>query len=195
MTRVLLVDDHLHSRRETHKILTGGGYDVVGEAASGTAVAGMIQQTAPHVVLMAVGLSDLDGISAAQQIMAAQPTPIILLTSHHDSKTIRRATAAGVMGYLVKPLRPEELRPSIELALAHFQEFVTLREENANLKKTIEARKVIEKAKGILMENQGYSEAEAFSLIKRQSMNLRKPMKEIAEALILSEAVSRTGKS
>ena len=195
MKRVLLVDDHPRSRQEVSTVLRSGGYDVVGEGSSGMSVAGLISATAPHFVLMAVGLSDLDGISVAQQIMAAQPTPIILLTSHHDAKTIRRATAAGVMGYLVKPLRAEELSPTVELALAHFQEFAALRQENANLKKTLEARKVIDKAKGLLMESHGYTEAEAFSLIKRESMNLRKPMKEIAEALILSETIGRSGKN
>lgn len=119
----------------------------------------------------------------------------MLLTSHHDAVTIQRATAAGIMAYLVKPLRAEELQPAIEMALARFREFVALRQENVNLKKTIEARKVIDRAKGILMEMHGYSEAEAFSLIKRESMNLRKPMKEIAEALLLSESLHRSGKS
>jgi AmiR/NasT family two-component response regulator len=194
MTRVLLVDDHTRSRQEASGVLQSGGYDVVGEGSSGMGAAGLISATAPHVVLMAVGLGDLDGISAAQQIMAAKPTPIIILTSHHDTKTIQRAAAAGVMGYLVKPLRAQELSPAIEMALAHFQEFATLRNENAMLKKNLEARKVIEKAKGILMESHGYTESEAFSLIKRESMNLRKPMKEIAEALILSETFGRSGK-
>lgn len=195
MTRVLLVDDHVRSRQQLTGVLKRGGYDVVGEGSSGIGVAGLIGATAPHVVLMSVGLRDLDSISVAQQIMAAEPTPIILLTSHHDTQTLHRAMAAGVIGYLVKPLRAEQLLPAIELALAQFQEFAALRSENANLKKILEARKVIEKAKGILMEGHGYTESAAFSLIKRESMNLRKPMKEIAEALILSEALNKNGKS
>lgn len=195
MTRVLLVDDHPRSRQDVVNILRGTAYEIVGVGASGLGLAGLIGAKTPDVVLMAVGLSDLDGISAAQQVMSAEPLPIVLLTSHHDAVTIRRAAAAGIMGYLVKPLRAEELQPAIELALAHFREFVALRQENVNLKRTIEARKVIDRAKGILMEMHGYSEAEAFSLIKRESMNLRKPMKEIAEALILSETLHRSGKS
>lgn len=191
--KILLVDDHISSRRDAVSVLRSGGYEVVAETSSGIAAAGLVGAKSPDVVLMAVGLGDLDGISAAQQIMAAQPTPIVLFTSHVDLNTIRRAAAAGVMGYLIKPLRAEELQPTIELALAHFREFVALRAENANLKKTLEARKVIEKAKGLLMEMNGYAEAEAFSLIKRESMNLRRPMKEIAEALILSAALSKRG--
>ena len=195
MTRVLLVDDHGRSRQQLTGVLKRGGYDVVGAASIGVTVAGPIRAPAPQVVLISVGLRDLDAIGVAQQIMAAEPTPIILLTSHYDEQALHRAMAAGVMGYLVKPLRAEQLLPAIELALAQFQEFAALRSENANLKNLLEARKVIEKAKGILMEGHGYTESAAFSLIKRESMNLRKPMKEIAEALILSEALSKNGKS
>jgi len=97
----------------------------------------------------------------------------------------------GIMGYLVKPLRSSELAPAIELAIAHFEEFIALRKENQDLKKTLEARKVIERAKGILMANQGLSEADAFALIKRKSMDLRKPMAEIAQALVLSDELAK----
>lgn len=95
------------------------------------------------------------------------------------------------MGYLVKPLRGSELAPAIELAVAHFEEFIALRKENDNLKKTLEARKIIERAKGILMVNQGLSEANAFALIKRKSMDMRKPMAEIAQALVLSDDLAK----
>jgi response regulator NasT len=141
---------------------------------------------------MAVGLADLDGIRAARRIMQAKPIPIILVSSHYDTETVERAKRAGVMGYLLKPLRDGELLPTIELAVSHFQEFIALQKENENLKKTLEARKVIERAKGILMKSRGLSEAEAFSLIQRKSMDLRKPMGEIAQAVIVSEELSKT---
>jgi len=95
-----------------------------------------------------------------------------------------------VMSYLIKPLREGELLPAIELAISHFQEFVALQKENENLKKTLEARKVIERAKGILMKRERLSEPEAFSLIQRKSMDMRKPMVEIAEAIILSQEIT-----
>jgi response regulator NasT len=145
----------------------------------------------PEVILMAVGLADMDGIRAARRIMQAHPLPVILLTSHFDAVTIERAKRAGIMGYLVKPLRGSELAPAIELAIAHFEEFIALRKENDNLKKTLEARKIIERAKGILMANQGLSEADAFALIKRKSMDMRKPMAEIAQALVLSDELAK----
>jgi len=123
--------------------------------------------------------------------MQAHPLPVILLTSHFDAATIERAKRAGIMGYLVKPLRASELAPAIELAIAHFEEFIALRKENDNLKKTLEARKIIERAKGILMANQGLSEADAFALIKRKSMDMRKPMAEIAQAPVLSDEFAK----
>jgi len=134
-----------------------------------------------------VGLPDMDGISAAGKIMEERATPIVLLTSHYEPGTIERAKAAGVMAYLVKPLREEELLPAVELAISRFEEFMSLRKENENLKRTLEARKTIERAKGILMKQQDLSEAEAFSLIQKKSMDMRKPMAEIAHAIILAE--------
>jgi AmiR/NasT family two-component response regulator len=194
MRRVLVIDDHGPSRDNLKRALAAGGCEVVGEGASGEGAAQLAAATLPEVILMAVGLSDLDGIRAARKIMQSTPVPVILVSSHYDTETVERAKRAGVMGYLLKPLRDSELFPTIEIALSHFQEFVALRKENENLKKTLEARKIIERAKGLLMKKQGLSEGEAFSLIQRKSMDLRKPMSEIAQAVILSEEISK-GKS
>jgi len=191
MRRVLVIDDHEPSRKNLFSVLAESGFEVVGNGTSGAGVLELSLATNPEVILMAVGLADLDGIRAARRIMQTHPLPVILLTSHFDAVTIERATRAGVMGYLVKPLRGSELAPAIELAVAHFEEFIALRKENQDLKKTLEARKIIERAKGILMVNQGLSEAAAFALIKRKSMELRKPMAEIAQALVLSDELAK----
>jgi two-component system, response regulator PdtaR len=190
MRRVMVIDDHEPSRGNLVRVLRESGFRIVGEASSGVAGLDLASATAPDVILMAVGLPDLDGIRAARKIMQAKPLPIVLVTSHYDAATIERAKRAGVMGYLIKPLRGGELLPVIELAILHFQEFVALQKENENLKKTLAARKIIERAKGILMKRQGLSEAEAFSLIQRKSMDMRKPMVEIAQALILSQEIT-----
>ena len=195
MRRVLVIDDHEPSRRDLFRVLAESGFEVAGAGTSGAGALELSLATNPDVILMAVGLADLDGIRAARKIMQAHPLPVILLTSHFDAVTIERATRAGVMGYLVKPLRGSELTPAIELAVAHFEEFIALRKENDNLKKTLEARKIIERAKGILMKSQELSEAEAFELIKRKSMDMRKPMAEIAQAILLSEEISKERKS
>ena len=191
MRRVLVIDDHHPSRKNLVTALVKSGYDVVGEGASGKTAFTLVATITPEIVLMAVGLPDQDGISVARKIMQATPLPIVLLTSHYDPETIDRAKRAGVMAYLIKPLREGELQPAIELAIAHFQEFAALQKQNENLKKTLEARKIIERAKGLLMQRRGLSEAEAFSLIQRKSMDLRKPMVEIAQAIILSQEVTK----
>ncbi len=191
MRRVLVIDDHDPSRRDLVSVLTESGYEIVGEGASGAGALGLALATSPDVILMAVGLSDLDGIRAARKIMEANPLPIVLLTSHYDAATIERAKGTGVMAYLIKPLREKELVPAIELAISRFQEFISLRTENEDLKKTLEARKVIERAKGILMKSRGFSEPEAFALMRKKSMETRKPMPEVAQAIILSEEISR----
>jgi len=190
MKRALVIDDHEPSRKNVVGVLAESGFQIVGAATSGAAGLQLASASAPDVILMAVGLPDLDGIRAARKIMQANPLPIVLVTSHYDAATIERAKRAGVMGYLIKPLREGELLPAIELAISHFQEFVALQKENENLKKTLEARKVIERAKGILMKRQRLSEPEAFSLIQQKSMDMRKPMVEIAQAVILSQEIT-----
>jgi response regulator NasT len=191
MRRVLVIDDHEPSRKNLFRVLAESGFEVAGDGTSGAGALELSLAANPEVILMAVGLADMDGIRAARKIMQAHPLPVILLTSHFDAVTIERAKRAGIMGYLVKPLRGSELAPAIELAIAHFEEFIALRKENDNLKKTLEARKIIERAKGILMANQGLSEADAFALIKRKSMDMRKPMAEIAQALVLSDELAK----
>jgi two-component system, response regulator PdtaR len=191
MSRVLVIDDHDPSRENLVSSLKGSGYEVVGEGTSGATGLALAATTAPDITLMAVGLPDLDGVQAARKIMQAHPHAILLLTSHNDKTTIDRAARAGLMGYLVKPLRECELRPAIELALARFQEFATLQKENEDLKKDLGARKIIERAKGILMESRRLTEADAFQLLKRQSMNTRKPMAEIAHAIVLAEEITK----
>ena len=189
--RVLVIDDHLSSKTFLLKALTERGFEVVGEGTTGKGALGLAKAAAPDVILMAVGLADMDGIRAAQAIMEESPFPVILLTSHYDAETIERTKGSGVMAYLIKPLREEELLPAIELAISRFAEFMSLREENEDLRKTLEARKVIERAKGILMKRQGLSEAEAFALIQKKSMDTRKSMAEMAQAIILTEEIMK----
>jgi response regulator NasT len=192
MRRVLIIDDHLPSRQNLTGALVDCGFTIVGEGTKGESALQLAVATVPDVILIAIGLPDLDGIRAARKIMQARPIPIILLSSHYEAETIERAKHAGVMGYLIKPLRACELLPAVELAVYHFEEFISLRKENENLKKTLDARKVIERAKGILMKRRGLSETEAFSLIQKKSMDLRKPMADIAQALVLGDELSTT---
>jgi two-component system, response regulator PdtaR len=186
MRRVLVIDDHDASRTQLVQILRGSGYEIAGEGGSGRAALALAQASAPDALLMAVGLGDGDGIDAARDLMQTKPLPIVLVTSHYDVPTVERAKQAGVMGYLVKPLRDEELTPAIELAITRFQDYVSLRQENSALKENLEARKLIERAKGLLMDQRSLTEEQAYSLMKKASMNMRKPMADVAQAILLA---------
>jgi len=195
MRRVLVIDDHEPSRKHLVKILTEGRYEIAGEGASGKLAMAMAKNVAADVILMAVGLSDIDGIEAARDMMRSRPLPVVLITSHYDPATVERAKQAGVMGYLVKPLRGEELSPTIELAITRFQDFLALREENSTLKENLESRKLIERAKGLLMEQRKLTEEQAYTLMKKTSMNLRKPMADVAQAIILAGGIFKSDKN
>ena len=185
--RVLLIDDHSPSRTFLASVLNEEGFTIVGQGSSGESSLSLVRRTKPDVVLMAVGLADMDGIRASRRIMDQNPVAIVLLTSHYEQETVERAIRAGIAAYLIKPLRREELRPCIELAVSRYEEIRTLKRQNEDLKHAIEVRKDIERAKGILMKSRGLSESDAFALLQRRSMDTRKSMAEIARAVILTE--------
>jgi len=182
--KIVIIDDNADQRFILNGLLTNIGCDVIGEGKSGLDALELIQKFFPDIILMDIKMPGMDGIEAVTAINQLRPTPVILLTGKKDEETIRRAIEAGVMAYLVKPIREEDLLPTIELAISRFNEFQAVLKENIDLKETIEARKVVEKAKGFLMEKEGLTEKEAFSRIQKISMDRRRPMKEIAEILI-----------
>lgn len=187
---VVIIDDSIGSRATLGQALKRLGFEVVGEGSSGSEAIRLSQTLKPDVLFLAVGLPDLDGLTTAAQILEIHALPILILSSHIDQELIQRAKEAGVMAYLVKPLREEELLPAIELAISRFDEFNALRKENADLKRILEDRKLIERAKRILMEREKISEPQAFGRIQKASMNSRRSMAEIAQAILLSEEVA-----
>ncbi|HLC17442.1 MAG TPA: response regulator [Thermodesulfobacteriota bacterium] len=186
MTRIAIIDDDASERAVLKGLVEESGFEVAGEGENGEEALAICSATSPDLVIMDVKMPVMDGIEAAREINRSHPTPVVLLTATDDPETIRRAVEAGVMAYLTKPVRLEDLLPAVELAVSRFREFEVLRKENLDLKKTLEARKIIEKAKGILMETQKVSEKEAFTRIRKESMDRRKSMKEIAEEIIIS---------
>lgn len=182
--KIIVVDDNQDQRFVLKGLLTDIGCEVIGEGKSGLEAVELLQKLSPDAILMDVKLPGMDGIEAAMAINKLKPTPVILLTAKKDEETIKRAVEAGIMAYLVKPIREEDLLPAIELAISRFREFQVVRKENIDLRESIEARKAIERAKGLLMEKEGLSESDAFSRIQKISMDRRRPMKEIAEILI-----------
>lgn len=195
MKRVLVIDDHDPSRAQLVRTLGEYGYEVAAEGKSGAAALSLAQTSAPDVVLMAVGLGDIDGIDAARELMRSRPVPVVVITTHHDVPTVERAKEAGIMAYLAKPLRTEELAPALELAISRFEEVADLRRENSVLKENLEARKLIERAKGLLMEQRKLSEEQAYSLLKKASMNMRRPMADVAQAVLVAGGLLSAKKS
>jgi len=187
--QILIIDDSRRSRAAIKQALAGLEFEIV-EGTSGLEAIRLVKEMSPDLLFIAVGLPDLDGIEASARIMESHPLPIIILTSHQDPEKVERAKEAGVMAYLLKPVREDQLRPALEVASARFREFMAVRVQNQDLQRTLEARKVTERAKGILMEREGLSEGEAFRRIQKFSMEKRRPVVEIAEAILLSEEVA-----
>ena len=186
MKNIAIVDDDASSRFVIRGFVEGAGLKVIAEGENGAEAVEICRTKRPDAVLMDINMPVKDGIEAAADIGRECPTPVILLTARDDEATVKRAAGAGVMAYLVKPVREEELLPAIELAVSRFNEFRLLREENTELKSALAARKTIEKAKGLLMARESISEGEAFARIRRIAMDKRKSMSEIAEVIILA---------
>ena len=181
--RVAIVDDHERSRLALRSAIWAAGGEIVGEAVRCSDTLAMIRRVSPDVVVCAAGLPDGDGVQAAAQATQAD-CPVVLLTSHTEEALVERARAAGVMGFLLKPLRPAELAPALDLAIARFK-------ETRHLKQSLEGRKVIERAKGTLMTRLGLTEEQAFRRLRRAAMDSRRPMVDVARALLVSDTVAR----
>jgi len=181
--RVAIVDDHERSRAAVRAAVWAAGGEVGGEAARCIDAIPMVTRVHPDVVIVAVGLPDGDGVAIASEITQNAGCPVVLLTSHTRDDLVARVQAAGVMAYLLKPLRPAELAPTLDLAIARFHEV-------SRLRRTLEERKVIERAKGRLMERLNLTEDEAFRRLRRAAMNSRRPMADLARALLVSESIA-----
>ena len=184
--RIIIADDESLIRLDLRDMLTHLGYDVIGEAADGRSAMELARRLRPDLLIMDIKMPDLDGISAAEELTRERIAPVVLVTAYSDQALVERAREAGVVGYVVKPFREAELMPVIELSRARFDEFRTLEREVGSLKDALETRKLIERAKGVLMESHGLRESEAFHRIRKTSMDARKSMKEVAEAILLA---------
>ncbi len=184
--RILLVDDETIQRIDLKEVLTKQGYLVVGEATDGRSAVNLARKIRPDLVLMDIRLPDMDGIAAAEALIQERVAPVMLLTAFGDQPLVERAKAAGVLSYLIKPLRECEIIPAIEVALARYRAFRALEEQVRSLSEQVETHKIVERAKGLLMEKQGLSEQEAFRKIRKVSIDNRKSMREVAEAILLA---------
>ena len=180
---IFIADDEPLTRVDLRELLGELGYEVVGEAADGQEARRLINQTRPDVVILDIRMPGLDGIRLAEMIRDRYP--VIILTAYSERHLIERARDAGVMAYVTKPCRKADLTPAVELAVSHFLRESTLTERVVHLKEQLEARKLIEKAKGLLMKKESLSEEQAHRRLQGISMSKNQPLKKVAEATIL----------
>jgi response regulator NasT len=184
--RIVLADDESLIRMDLKEMLTSLGYVVVGEAGDGRSAVNQARELRPDLVIMDIKMPDLDGIDAARILTEENIAPVLLLTAYSQQELIERAKQAGVVGYIVKPFRESDLAPAIEVALARYREYQAMLAQLKDVRETLETRRVVERAKGLLMDTQGLKESEAYRKIQRLSMNTRKSMREVAEAILLA---------
>ncbi|MDX6547569.1 MAG: two-component system, response regulator PdtaR [Gaiellales bacterium] len=164
-------------------MLERAGFDVVAEARNGVEAVELAAIHELDLAVMDVKMPELDGIDAARQILERRSIPIVMLTAFSEAALVGRAIDAGVFGYLVKPFRESDLLPAIETARVRHAELETLRSESASLREALESRKVIERAKGLLMEKDDLTESEAFARLRSASQQTGKQLRDVAEAV------------
>jgi two-component system, response regulator PdtaR len=184
---VLICDDEPVIRMSLKNMLMEVGFDEIMECGDGEAAVATALSRLPDIAILDIAMPKMDGITATREIRNKLKIPIIFLTAAFDPETVQKAKQAGVTTFLTKPLRKQDLWPAIELAFAHAYEMESLKEKVEELKETIETRKLVEKAKGVLMQSQGLSEPEAFRRMQKLAMDKRKSMRQIADAILLTE--------
>lgn len=202
MMNVLIVEDDPVISMGLEQKLTELGYGLAGRAGTGSQAVERAQELRPDVILMDVMIPEFDGLEAARRISAAGlRVPVVAITAHEDPDLVERAISVGVAAYLMKPVSRAQLRSALELARSRQLEFETLRSENADLREALATRKLVERAKGVLMDQGGLNEADAFSAIQQQARRTGRTMAEVAGEVIRSAEVlaqarrSRRGQS
>ena len=192
-TRIIIAEDDTVIRMDLKEELQRQGYLVVGDVGDGQSAINLTREVRPDLVVMDIRMPEMDGITAAETLTREKLAPVVLLTAFSDDELIERARNVGVIHYVTKPWRSSDLKPAIEIALSRFQEFRSMETKVRDLEDHLATRKVVEKAKGVLMEKYKISEQEAFRRIQKASMNNRKSMKDVAEAILLAEELHGGG--
>jgi len=183
--RVLIAEDEALIRMDMREMLTEEGHDVVGEARDGAEAIELARGLRPDVVFMDVKMPGMDGIAGATVIGQERIAPVVMVTAFSQARYVEEASAAGAMGYLVKPFAKKDILPAMQLAVARFAEARALEDEVSNLEERLETRRVVDRAKGVLMA-QGMTEPEAFRRMQKLAMDHRKTLREVADAVLLT---------
>ena len=185
--RVLIADDESIRLLSLRAQLAALGHRVVAEASTGEEAVALAVSTQPDLAILDIKMPLVDGIEAAERITQARPIPIILLTAYSEAQLVERAAQANISAYLMKPVSEEDLLPALTLALTRFKQFQALHQEVVDLREALEARRVIEKAKGILMRRLDLTEDEAFRRLQRQSQEANRKLAQVAEAIVVAD--------
>lgn len=186
--KILLADDEAILRLDLREMLTDAGHEIVGEAANGEEAVRLARDLRPEFIIMDVKMPVMDGLTAAKIISNEDIAPVLLLTAYSQQDIVEKASDAGVIAYLVKPVREEQLFPAMEIAEKRFQEMQSLNAELQQLKDSLETRKLLDRAKGILMAAHGMTEQEAYRKMQQFSMAKRITLKALAESIIAAAA-------
>ena len=182
--RIVIADNESIIRMDLKEILEEAGHEVVGEATDGLKAIELTRKFKPDLVIMDIKMPEMDGITAAKAISSEKIAPVLLLTAYSQKEIVDRAKDSGVLAYLVKPVKESNLFPAIEIAISRFREIAQLEHELDDVKHSLEMRKLLDRAKGILMDAYGINESEAYRRIQQYSMAKRKTIKEVAQAII-----------
>ena len=182
--RIVIADNESIIRMDLKELLEEAGHEVIGEAADGLKAVEMTRKLKPDLVIMDIKMPEMDGIAAAKMISNEKLAPVLLLTAYSQKEIVEKAKDSGVLAYLVKPVKESNLFPAMEIALSRFKEYVEIEQELNDLRNSLETRKILDRAKGILMDAYNLSEQEAFRRIQQYSMSKRKSIREVAESII-----------
>jgi response regulator NasT len=185
--RILIADDESIRVLSLRGQLTALGHEVIAEASNGEEAVALAYSRRPDLAILDIKMPMMDGIEAAQRITQSHPIPIILLTAYSEEQLVERAAQANISAYLMKPVAEEDLMPAITLALTRFRQFQALHREVADLREALEARKLIERAKGVLMRRLNLTEEEAFRRLQRQSQETNRKLAQVAEAIVVAD--------
>jgi len=189
--RVAVADDERDTRQFFEEVLTQLGHEVTASCATGRELIERCRATSPDIIITDIKMPDMDGIEAVTEIGREQTVPVILVSAHHDAELLVRAGVGYIMGYLVKPVKPPDLHAALTMGLLRFEQFQAVRKEAADLRQALEDRKIIERAKGVLMELGGVSERDAFRRLQKMASDKNRKMLEVAQMILTVEEAFR----